>query len=187
MAEPMPEQALDAAEALALRRAIALSELAASRGSRPFGAVIVGADGRTLAEGHNDNAASGDCTAHAEVMALRQAAAAGIGRAELAGATMLASGEPCVMCAGAIFWSGIRRVVFGIDAERLRGYRRAAARGRRSGAVLPPGGSRPATSPSPSSARPCWPKQPPPMTASGRPCRPTPLHPKERNHEPRPA
>lgn len=124
MAEPMLEQALDAADALALRRAIALSELAASRGSRPFGAVIVGADGRSLAEGHNDNAASGDCTAHAEVMALRQAAAAGIRRAELAGATMLASGEPCVMCAGAIFWSGIRRVVFGIDAERLRGYRR---------------------------------------------------------------
>ncbi|MBP6901902.1 MAG: nucleoside deaminase [Burkholderiaceae bacterium] len=124
MSTLLPEQSLEAADAAALRRAIALSDQAASLGSRPFGAVIVAADGRWLAEGHNNNAASGDCTAHAEVMALRQAAAAGLRREQLAGATMVASGEPCVMCAGAIFWSGLRRVVFGIDAERLRGYRR---------------------------------------------------------------
>jgi len=46
-----------------------------------------------------------------------------ISRDELADATLYSSAEPCVMCAGAIFWSGIQRVVFGIDAERLRIFR----------------------------------------------------------------
>lgn len=101
-----------------LRQAIALSALGSARGNRPFGAVVVSADGQLLAEAHNDNAATGDCTAHAEVNALRQ-----LRREAMAGATMYASGEPCVMCAGAIFWSGIRRVVFGIDAVSLRRFR----------------------------------------------------------------
>lgn len=105
-----------------LRRAIELSALAAQAGNRPFGAVIVGADGTLLGEAGNDTAASGDCTAHAEVQALR-ATTPRHGREALAGATLYASGEPCVMCAGAIFWSNIRRVVFGIDAVRLRGFR----------------------------------------------------------------
>lgn len=101
-----------------LRRAIALSAIGSARGNRPFGAVVVGPDGAVLAEAHNDNAATGDCTAHAEVNALRQ-----LRREAMAGATIYASGEPCVMCAGAIFWSGIRRVVFGIDAVSLRRFR----------------------------------------------------------------
>ncbi|KQP02387.1 nucleoside deaminase [Pseudorhodoferax sp. Leaf265] len=101
-----------------LRQAIALSALGSARGNRPFGAVVVSADGQLLAEAHNDNAATGDCTAHAEVNALRQ-----LRREAMVGATIYASGEPCVMCAGAIFWSGIRRVVFGIDAVRLRRFR----------------------------------------------------------------
>lgn len=113
---------LDERDARHLRQAIALSARAGAAGNRPFGAVVVAADGRVLAEAHNDNAATGDCTAHAEVNALRAATPAH-DRATLAGATMYASGEPCVMCAGAIFWSGIRRVVFGIDAVALRRYR----------------------------------------------------------------
>lgn len=109
---------LDEADGRYLRQAIALSAAGSARGNRPFGAVVVAADGRVLAEAHNDNAATGDCTAHAEVNALRQ-----LRREAMAGATMYASGEPCVMCAGAIFWSGIRRVVFGIDAVSLRRFR----------------------------------------------------------------
>ncbi|CAN7658417.1 nucleoside deaminase [Pseudorhodoferax sp. LjRoot39] len=109
---------LNEADGRYLRQAIALSAIGSARGNRPFGAVVVGADGRLLAEAHNDNAATGDCTAHAEVNALRQ-----LQREAMAGATMYASGEPCVMCAGAIFWSGIRRVVFGIDAVSLRRFR----------------------------------------------------------------
>jgi tRNA(adenine34) deaminase len=76
-----------------------------------------------LAEAANSNAETGDCTAHAEVNALRALAGRNLTREELAGATLYASGEPCVMCAGAIFWSNIGRVVFGIDAERLRVFR----------------------------------------------------------------
>lgn len=117
---------LNDSDALYLRRAIELSAQTSARGNRPFGAVIVSASGEVLGEGVNDNAATGDCTAHAEVNALRAASPAH-GRDVLAGATMYASGEPCVMCAGAIFWSNIRRVVFGIDAVSLRVFRNTQA------------------------------------------------------------
>jgi tRNA(adenine34) deaminase len=114
-------------DATHLRRAIELSASTAARGNRPFGAVVASTGtGRVLAEAWNDNAETGDCTAHAEVNALRIASKAHP-RSALAGATIYASGEPCVMCAGAIFWSGIRRVVFGIDAVRLRTFRELQA------------------------------------------------------------
>ncbi len=109
-------------DGLYLRRAIALSAVGSAKGNRPFAAVVVSGSGEVLAEAHNDNAATGDCTAHAEVNALRQCTPVST-RDVLVGATMYASGEPCVMCAGAIFWSGIRRVVFGIDAVSLRRFR----------------------------------------------------------------
>ena len=118
----MNEITLAERDAIYLRRAIELSALARARGNRPFGAVIVAADGRVLAEAHNNTAETGDCTGHAETAAIRIASPR-CARDELAGATMYASGEPCVMCAGAIFWSAIRRVVFGIDAVRLREFR----------------------------------------------------------------
>lgn len=109
-------------DGLYLRRAIELSASGRARGNRPFGAVIVGADGALLAEAWCDTSESGDCTGHAEVNAIRQAHPRH-GRALLEGATLYSSAEPCVMCAGAIFWSGIRRVVFGIDAVALRAFR----------------------------------------------------------------
>jgi tRNA(Arg) A34 adenosine deaminase TadA len=121
-APALPAEDLDDRDALYLRRAITLSAEAARRGNRPLGAVVVARDGQVLAEARNDNAETRDCTGHAEVNALRLATPAHA-REALAGATMYASGEPCVMCAGAIFWSGIRRVVFGIDAVTLRGFR----------------------------------------------------------------
>ena len=120
---PGPDDAvLDEHDAVYLRRAITLSALAAQRGSRPFGAVVVGADGEVLAEACNDTA-RGDCAAHSEIEALRSASGAHP-REALAAATIYASGEPCVMCAGGIYWAGIRRVVFGIDAVALRDFRR---------------------------------------------------------------
>ncbi|HEY4068371.1 MAG TPA: nucleoside deaminase [Burkholderiaceae bacterium] len=109
-------------DALHLRRAIQLSAQAGARGNRPFGAVVVSGGGEVLGESWNDILETHDCTGHAEVNALRLASPAH-SRETLAGATMYASGEPCVMCAGAIFWSGIRRVVFGLDAVRLRAFR----------------------------------------------------------------
>ncbi|WP_083748668.1 nucleoside deaminase [Pelomonas sp. KK5] len=113
-------------DALYLRRAIELGAATGRRGNRPFGAVIVSADGQVLGEGVNDNASTGDCTAHAEINALR-AASPRHGRELLAAATLYSSGEPCVMCAGAIFWSNVRRVVFGIDAVSLREFRATQA------------------------------------------------------------
>jgi tRNA(adenine34) deaminase len=124
MTEPgfLPETALAERDALYLRAAIALSQTARERGNRPFGAVIVSANGEVLTEAWNSNVETGDCTAHAETNAVRTASPH-YSRELLANATLYSSGEPCVMCAGAIFWSNIRRVVFGIDAQRLRVFR----------------------------------------------------------------
>lgn len=122
MTELLRETMLHERDALYLGRAIALSVEASTRGNRPFGAVIASRDGELIAQAGNANVETGDCTAHAEMQALRLASPK-TSREGFAQATMYASGEPCVMCAGAIFWSNIRRVVFGIDAVRLRGFR----------------------------------------------------------------
>jgi len=117
------ETELDERDGRYLRKAIGWSHAAARRGNRPFGAVIVSAANEIICEAYNSTAETGDCTAHAEINAVRALAGKGLSRDALAGATIYASGEPCVMCAGAIFWSNIGRVVFGIDAERLRVFR----------------------------------------------------------------
>lgn len=116
------EQALNDLDGRYLRQAITLADKARERGNRPFGALIVAADGQVLSEASNANGESGDCTAHAELSAIRLASPLH-SREELATATLYSSAEPCVMCAGAIFWSAIGRVVYGIDAERLRVFR----------------------------------------------------------------
>lgn len=119
----LPEEVtLDERDGRYLRQAIAMADKARSRGNRPFGAVIVAPDGSVMAQAWNANGESGDCTAHAETSAVRLASPR-FSREELAGATLYSSGEPCVMCAGAIFWSAIGRVVYGIDAVRLREFR----------------------------------------------------------------
>lgn len=105
-----------------LRKAIAWSCTARARGNRPFGAIVVNAEGEILAEAYCNATETGDCTGHAEINAVRQLSPR-VGRDVLANATLYSSAEPCVMCAGAIFWSGIGRVVFGIDAVRLREFR----------------------------------------------------------------
>ena len=122
-AVPFPaEQPVAERDATYLRQAIALSRTARQRGNRPFGSVIVAPDGTVLGAGWNSNGESGDCTAHAEVQAIREACQRH-DRAALEQATLYASGKPCVMCAGAIFWANIRRVVYGIDDQRLRVFR----------------------------------------------------------------
>jgi tRNA(adenine34) deaminase len=117
------EQALDERDGRYLRKAIFWSHAAGRRGNRPFGAIVVSATGEVIAEAYNNTFETGDVTGHAEVSAIRALAAKRPSREELAGATLYSSAEPCVMCAGAIFWSNIGRVVFGIDAERLRVFR----------------------------------------------------------------
>lgn len=84
----------------------------------PIGAVVVGPDGTVLGTGRNEREATGDPTAHAEVLALRQAAAARreAGEADgwrLADCTLVVTLEPCAMCAGALVLARIPRLVFG--------------------------------------------------------------------------
>lgn len=94
-----------------LRQAISLAEEAGRRGNRPFGAVIVAADGSVIAEGRNEVAEAGAVIAHAELAAITAAIEAGRSAA-LAGASVYASGEPCPMCSAAIVHAGLARVVF---------------------------------------------------------------------------
>jgi tRNA(adenine34) deaminase len=87
-------------------------------GDVPVGAVVLAPDGTTvLAAGHNEREAGGDPTAHAEVLAIRRAAA-GLGRWRLAGCTLVVTLEPCTMCAGAIQQSRVDRLVYGARDEK---------------------------------------------------------------------
>jgi tRNA(adenine34) deaminase len=98
-----------------LRSAIAVARRGREHGNRPFGALPVAADGRVLAEAENTELTTGDSTGHAELNLIREHCA-GYTRDELAGATLYASGQPCAMCAGAVLWSGVGRLVFGLGS-----------------------------------------------------------------------
>ncbi|KJL36122.1 tRNA-specific adenosine deaminase [Microbacterium ginsengisoli] len=100
------------ADLAAMRRALALAEVAGTEGDVPVGAVVVDAAGTPIGEGRNLREATGDPTAHAEVVALRQAAAS-IGSWNLEGCTLVVTLEPCLMCAGALLQARVSRVVFG--------------------------------------------------------------------------
>ncbi|WP_298037381.1 tRNA adenosine(34) deaminase TadA [uncultured Microbacterium sp.] len=93
-------------------RALALAREASDAGEVPVGAVVLDGDGVIIAEGRNTREETHDPTGHAEIVALR-AAAARIGSWNLEGHTLVVTLEPCVMCAGAILQSRIGRVVFG--------------------------------------------------------------------------
>lgn len=96
-----------------IRRALELARAAAAAGDVPVGAVIVRA-GEALAEGRNEREASGDPTAHAEIVAIRRAAER-IGRWRLDETVLYVTLEPCAMCAGAIACARIPVVVYGAD------------------------------------------------------------------------
>lgn len=113
-----------------MRRALELARRALHLGEVPIGAVIV-AEGRVIAEGFNQPIRAVDPTAHAEVVALRQAALAA-GNYRLAGATLYVTLEPCLMCVGAMVNARVAAVVYGapepkwgalgsvLDARKLR-------------------------------------------------------------------
>lgn len=106
-----------AADEHAMQRALALAQDAAEVEEIPVGAVVLDADGRIVAEGRNDREATSDPTAHAEIVALRRAAASA-GSWNLDGHTLVVTLEPCIMCAGAILQARIGRVVFGAWDEK---------------------------------------------------------------------
>ena len=91
--------------------ALAEATTGADRGEVPIGAVVV-VDGKVVAQRHNEREATGDPTAHAEVLALRDAAAA-VGSWRLSEATLVVTLEPCPMCAGAAWASRVGHVIWG--------------------------------------------------------------------------
>ncbi len=99
------------AEIVAMREALAEAAAALAHGDVPVGAVVL-VDGTVVARRHNEREASGDPTAHAEVLALRDAAGA-IGSWRLSDATLVVTLEPCPMCAGAGIAARLSRLVFG--------------------------------------------------------------------------
>jgi len=95
-----------------MRLALTEARTSAERGDVPVGAVVLSAAGAVLSRAHNEREAAHDPTAHAEVLALRRAAAA-LGSWQLTGATLVVTLEPCTMCAGALVLARVARLVFG--------------------------------------------------------------------------
>ena len=101
-----------AADVQAMGKAITEGSLALATGDVPVGALVVDARGHVVGRGHNRREADGDPTAHAEILALRGAAAA-VGSWRLSGCSLVVTLEPCTMCAGAAVLARVDRIVFG--------------------------------------------------------------------------
>ena len=106
---------------LHLRRCFALAAQARDAGQHPFGSIVVGEAGEVLVEAQNHvRPPEGDPTQHAEMVAVSS-----VGKIfppeRLARATLYASTEPCCMCAGAIYWANIGRIVYGLSQDSLLG------------------------------------------------------------------
>ncbi len=112
---PTPASAADLDH---LRRAIAVADSARSHGNHPFGAILVGPDGAVALEAENTVVTESDITGHAETNLVRLAGRE-IPLDALPGYTLYTSCEPCAMCSGAIYWSGIGRVVYALPEEAL--------------------------------------------------------------------
>ena len=100
-----------------MRLALAEARAALATGDVPVGAIVVDADGRVIGRGRNEREKLQDPTGHAEIVAIREAAAA-TGDWRLMGCTLVVTLEPCVMCAGAIVAARIPVVVFGAWDEK---------------------------------------------------------------------
>ena len=102
----------DPADLAAMERALALAAEAGASGDVPVGAVVMDAAGRVIGEGRNLREITHDPLAHAEVVAMREAAAS-IGSWNLEGCSLVVTLEPCLMCAGALLQARVSRLVFG--------------------------------------------------------------------------
>ncbi len=100
-----------------IRAAVTLAESAKAKGNHPFGALLV-KDGQVLLQAENTIFTENDLAQHPEIV-LARSAASRYSADFLADCTLYASTEPCAMCTGAIYWSGIGRVVFGCSEKRL--------------------------------------------------------------------
>lgn len=104
-----------------LRQAIALADASREAGRHPFAALVADAYGNVVASaGNNSMPPEGDPTQHAELAAAARAARL-LTPEQLAACTLYTSAEPCCMCAGAVYWCGIGRVVYALSEHRLLG------------------------------------------------------------------
>lgn len=101
-----------------LRRAIQIAANARTHGNHPFGALLIDEDGTILLEAENSVVTDKDITAHAELNLMRLASQK-YSAEELKNCTLYTSTEPCSMCAGAIFWGNVGRVVYALSEEGL--------------------------------------------------------------------
>jgi tRNA(adenine34) deaminase len=101
-----------------MRLAIGASRDALREGNFPYGAALVSRDATIVHVSRNNQVSTGDCTGHAEVVLVREVAQQH-GAPALEGATVYASGEPCAMCSGALFWAGVSRVVFAMPTATI--------------------------------------------------------------------
>ncbi len=95
-----------------MREALDVSQRALASGDVPVGALVLDPDGQVMGRGWNAREATGDPTAHAEMLALREASAA-LGSWRLEGCTLVVTLEPCTMCAGALVLARVARLVYG--------------------------------------------------------------------------
>lgn len=101
-----------------MREVFAIARRARAHGNRPFGALLVAGNGAVLAAAENTQLTDGQVLAHAEMNLLHRAVTE-FSPDVLSAATLYTSAEPCAMCAGAIFWSGVSRLVYGLSGDRL--------------------------------------------------------------------
>lgn len=102
-----------------LRRTFAVARRARAHGNHPFAAILVSPQGDVLIERENGYLPDRDMTAHAERLLATEASRT-LAPALLARCTLYSSAEPCAMCAGAIYWAGIGRLVYGLSERRLK-------------------------------------------------------------------
>src|SRR5258706_14551685 len=102
-----------------LRRSFVVARRAVRNGNHPFGAILVDQNHNVLIEAENSYMPAHDGTAHAERLLATQACTT-LSPDILRNATLYSSAEPCAMCAGAIYWAGIGRLVYGLSEHRLR-------------------------------------------------------------------
>ena len=101
-----------------LRTAIQVAQNARDHGNHPFGAILVDENNQVLLEAENSVITGSDCTGHAETNLMRLATQ-NFPPEKLAACTLYTSTEPCAMCAGAIYWGNVRRVVYALSEVAL--------------------------------------------------------------------
>lgn len=116
--EPVLQKNLRNYDILTLKEAIKESKKSVGNGNHPFGAVLADGNGNIILYSQNSVVTKGDATGHAETNLMRQASLL-YNKKFLESCTIYSSAEPCVMCSGAIYWTGVKRLVYGLSESTL--------------------------------------------------------------------